>query len=164
MFTYVIDIREGDRTFICWQGRRFLFRFRPMASIFRCLLLLASVRHNWTHWTLFYSSFLSPTFRSIPPFHCHLYRHRHYRPSFSPAIIMINVSGRFNDVVTRFVVACVLEAFTYLHTQGIIYRDLKPENLLLDERGYVKLVSVSVFPYSTFDWSQRFWFTRDFSC
>ncbi|VDP88620.1 unnamed protein product [Echinostoma caproni] len=47
--------------------------------------------------------------------------------------------GRFNDVVTRFVVACVLEAFTYLHTQGIIYRDLKPENLLLDEKGYVKL-------------------------
>ncbi|KAF7261913.1 hypothetical protein EG68_00744 [Paragonimus skrjabini miyazakii] len=47
--------------------------------------------------------------------------------------------GRFNDVVTRFVIACVLEAFTYLHTQGIIYRDLKPENLLLDEKGYVKL-------------------------
>ncbi|CAH8874667.1 unnamed protein product [Trichobilharzia szidati] len=47
--------------------------------------------------------------------------------------------GRFDDVMTRFVVACVLEAFTYLHTQGILYRDLKPENLLLDEKGYVKL-------------------------
>ncbi|CAH8563019.1 unnamed protein product [Schistosoma turkestanicum] len=47
--------------------------------------------------------------------------------------------GRFDDIMTRFVVACVLEAFTYLHTQGILYRDLKPENLLLDHRGYVKL-------------------------
>ncbi|TNN06257.1 cGMP-dependent protein kinase 1 isoform 1 [Schistosoma japonicum] len=47
--------------------------------------------------------------------------------------------GRFDDIVTRFVVACVLEAFTYLHTQGILYRDLKPENLLLDHKGYVKL-------------------------
>ncbi|CAH8667392.1 unnamed protein product [Schistosoma curassoni] len=47
--------------------------------------------------------------------------------------------GRFDDVMTRFVVACVLEAFTYLHTQGILYRDLKPENLLLDHKGYVKL-------------------------
>ncbi|CAL8102346.1 unnamed protein product [Calicophoron daubneyi] len=47
--------------------------------------------------------------------------------------------GKFNDNITRFVVACVLEAFTYLHTQGIVYRDLKPENLLLDHRGYVKL-------------------------
>ncbi|XP_066510750.1 cGMP-dependent protein kinase 2-like [Hoplias malabaricus] len=48
--------------------------------------------------------------------------------------------GSFDENTTKFCVGCVTEAFEYLHNKGVIYRDLKPENLMLDSEGYVKLV------------------------
>lgn len=48
--------------------------------------------------------------------------------------------GRFDEPTAVFCTACVVEAFAYLHKKSIMYRDLKPENLMLDAKGYVKLV------------------------
>ncbi|GAA6234290.1 cGMP-dependent protein kinase 2-like [Lates japonicus] len=48
--------------------------------------------------------------------------------------------GRFDEPIAVFCTACVVEAYAYLHKKNIMYRDLKPENLMLDVRGYVKLV------------------------
>lgn len=48
--------------------------------------------------------------------------------------------GRFDEPITVFCTACVVEAYAYLHKKNIMYRDLKPENLMLDVKGYAKLV------------------------
>nr|XP_018897131.1 PREDICTED: cGMP-dependent protein kinase, isozyme 1-like [Bemisia tabaci]XP_018897132.1 PREDICTED: cGMP-dependent protein kinase, isozyme 1-like [Bemisia tabaci]XP_018897133.1 PREDICTED: cGMP-dependent protein kinase, isozyme 1-like [Bemisia tabaci] len=48
--------------------------------------------------------------------------------------------GCFDDNAASFIAACVIEALHYLHSHQIVYRDLKPENLLLDAKGYVKMV------------------------
>uniref|UniRef100_A0A8B9K5V2 cGMP-dependent protein kinase n=1 Tax=Astyanax mexicanus TaxID=7994 RepID=A0A8B9K5V2_ASTMX len=53
---------------------------------------------------------------------------------------MLRDRGSFEENTAKFCVGCVTEAFEYLHNKAIIYRDLKPENLMLDSDGYVKLV------------------------
>jgi len=44
-----------------------------------------------------------------------------------------------SEADTRFYGAQVVMAFEYLHHLHILYRDLKPENLLIDSRGYIKV-------------------------
>ncbi|XP_044759667.1 cGMP-dependent protein kinase 1-like [Coccinella septempunctata] len=55
---------------------------------------------------------------------------------------LLRVLNRYRyleEDVAQFVTGCVVEALDYLHRSHIVYRDLKPENLVVDRKGYVKL-------------------------
>jgi serine/threonine protein kinase len=47
--------------------------------------------------------------------------------------------GRFDNATSRFYASQIVMVFEYIHNLDIIYRDLKPENLLLDKVGYLKI-------------------------
>ena len=47
---------------------------------------------------------------------------------------------RFEEETVRFYAAQLILALGYLHKKGIVHRDLKLENILIDQDGYVQLI------------------------
>jgi len=47
--------------------------------------------------------------------------------------------GRFDQNASKFYATQIILVFEHMHKEDFIYRDLKPENLLLDKLGYLKI-------------------------
>ena len=58
--------------------------------------------------------------------------------------ILMRKEIKFSASDARFYIAQIIDALDTLHRNKIIYRDLKPENLLLDSDGYLKFVDFGV--------------------
>ena len=48
--------------------------------------------------------------------------------------------GRFQESRCKFYAACIVSTLCHMRERKIVYRDLKPENVLIDSDGYLKLI------------------------
>lgn len=44
----------------------------------------------------------------------------------------------------EFLISCIILGLEYLHENKIIHRDIKPQNLVLDSRGYVRITDLGI--------------------
>ena len=48
--------------------------------------------------------------------------------------------GKFDEARCKFYAACIVSILAHMRERKIVYRDLKPENVLIDSDGYLKLI------------------------
>jgi protein kinase X len=51
----------------------------------------------------------------------------------------LRAARRFFADTAQHYVGCIVLALDYVHSRDVVYRDLKPENLLMDIKGRIKL-------------------------
>ena len=52
---------------------------------------------------------------------------------------LLQTYGRLDESIARFYIAELVLAVEHLHSVGVVHRDLKPDNILLDSKGHIKL-------------------------
>lgn len=98
----------------------------------RDALATAESSNNWL--TVLSYSFFDDT---------HLYMAMDYMPGGDLMSLLIK-EDTFSEEITRFFMAEAAQAISSVHALGYVHRDIKPDNMLLDARGHLKLTDLGL--------------------
>lgn len=89
----------------------------------------------------------------------HLYLIMEYLPGGDLMSLLIK-EDVFSETATRFYVAEMILAIEFVHSLGFIHRDIKPDNVLIDREGHLKLtdfgLSTGLHKSTTDTWAGSF--------
>ena len=75
----------------------------------------------------------------------YLYMVQEYLPNHTMAQYLDNHDGRpVREDEIRFIVAELVLALAHMHKMEIVYRDLKPANVLIDDNGHMRVVDMGM--------------------
>jgi len=103
------------------------------------LIALKSVEHVRREKTISYACSHPFLLRLVGAFQDSVRLFMVLEPAMGGEVFSLMECGMFPEPMAGFYGASVCLAFEHMHDRHIAYRDLKPENLLLDARGYVKI-------------------------
>lgn len=53
-------------------------------------------------------------------------------------------SERLSEEACKFIIACIIKGLEYIHSCKVFHRDVKPENLVIDEKGYIRITDFGI--------------------
>lgn len=81
----------------------------------------------------------------------YLYLLMEYMPGGDLRYLMYRFRRRFSEgqastvnIKLEFLVGCLLLSLDHLHQFGVIHRDVKPENLVIDSKGYMRITDMGI--------------------
>lgn len=76
--------------------------------------------------------------------------HMNNRKSFSET----EASNKIIIFKLEFIISCIIIGLEYLHTSGVLHRNIMPENLVIDERGFLRITDFRLARFWTPENSQ----------